>query len=52
MHLLDIGGGFTGESKLSDLFDETANVISDTLSREFPINYVENLEIIAEPGNN
>jgi len=50
MHILDIGGGFPGCSKPVVSFDEIANVVSHTLNREFPVNYVEGLEIIAEPG--
>lgn len=51
MHILDIGGGFPGNSNPTVSFDEIANVISHTLDREFPVNYTENFEVIAEPGN-
>jgi len=50
MRILDIGGGFPGNSNPVITFEDIANVVSHTLDREFPINYVENFEVIAEPG--
>lgn len=50
MNILDIGGGYPGTSNPVVSFDEISNVISHTLDNLFPVNYVENLEIIAEPG--
>ena len=50
MRLLDIGGGFPGVANPIVSFDEIAETINLAIDREFPVNYVENLEIIAEPG--
>lgn len=50
MNILDIGGGFPGTANPEVSFDEMANVINKTLEKEFPVNYIDNLEIIAEPG--
>jgi len=50
MHILDIGGGFPGNSNPAVSFDDIASVVSHTLDRDFPVGYVENLDIIAEPG--
>lgn len=50
MQLLDIGGGFPGVANPIVSFNEIAETINLAVEREFPVNYVENLEIIAEPG--
>lgn len=47
MHLLDLGGGFPGNSGTEDYFAEIASAINRTLDEHFPDDTVR---IIAEPG--
>ncbi|CAF0778663.1 unnamed protein product [Rotaria sordida] len=48
MHLLDIGGGFPGNTGTEDYFSEISAAINKTLEEHFPDN--GNIRIIAEPG--
>ncbi|XP_012813617.2 ornithine decarboxylase isoform X2 [Xenopus tropicalis] len=48
MRLLDIGGGFPGDSESRPTFEKFAEVIRISLDQSFPCN--EDVQIIAEPG--
>jgi ornithine decarboxylase len=48
MHLLDIGGGFPGNTGTEDYFSEIAAAVNKTLDEHFPDD--GNIRIIAEPG--
>ncbi|XP_031752790.1 ornithine decarboxylase-like isoform X1 [Xenopus tropicalis] len=48
MRLLDIGGGFSGNSEFRPTFEEFADVIRQSLNQYFPNN--KEVEIISEPG--
>jgi ornithine decarboxylase len=48
MNLLDIGGGFPGNTGTEDYFSEIANAVNQALEEYFPED--ENIRIIAEPG--
>ncbi|OCT57050.1 ornithine decarboxylase isoform X3 [Xenopus laevis] len=48
MRLLDIGGGFPGDSEFRPTFEEFAEVIRHSLNQYFPNNM--DVEIISEPG--
>lgn len=48
MRLLDIGGGFPGDSQAAITFDEIAEVLNLALDQYFPED--EGVRIIAEPG--
>lgn len=48
MNLLDIGGGFPGNSGTEDYFAEIATAINAVLEEHFPAD--GNIRIIAEPG--
>jgi len=48
MNLLDIGGGFPGNSGTEDYFSEIAAAVNKSLDEHFPEN--GNVRIIAEPG--
>ncbi|XP_041438120.1 ornithine decarboxylase isoform X2 [Xenopus laevis] len=48
MRLLDIGGGFPGESEFQPTFEEFAAVIRQSLNQYFPND--QDVEIISEPG--
>lgn len=48
MRLLDIGGGFPGDSNASITFEEIAEVLNTALDQYFPEE--EGVHIIAEPG--
>jgi ornithine decarboxylase len=48
MNLLDIGGGFPGNTGTEDYFSEIANAVNQALEEYFPVH--ENTRIIAEPG--
>ena len=48
MHLLDIGGGFPGNTGTEDYFSEIAQAVNKALDEHFPDD--GNVRIIAEPG--
>jgi len=48
MNLLDIGGGFPGNSGTEDYFHEIATAVNKAIDEHFPEE--ENFRIIAEPG--
>lgn len=48
MNLLDLGGGFPGNTGTEDYFAEIAAAINRTIDEHFPED--ENVRIIAEPG--
>jgi ornithine decarboxylase len=48
MHLLDIGGGFPGNTGTEDYFSEIATAVNKALEEHFPED--GNIRIIAEPG--
>ena len=48
MNLLDIGGGFPGNSGTEDYFAEIAAAVNEALDAHFPED--GNIRIIAEPG--
>lgn len=48
MHLLDIGGGFPGNSGTEEYFAEIATAINATIDEHFPND--GSVKIIAEPG--
>lgn len=48
MTLLDIGGGFPGNTGTEDYFAEIASAVNKALDEHFPEN--EEVRIIAEPG--
>jgi len=48
MYLLDIGGGFPGNTGTEDYFSEIAAAVNKTLDEHFPDD--GNIKIIAEPG--
>ena len=58
MHLLDIGGGFPGDSNGTELFNSISKEINKSLDKFFPQTYFDELngtdekklKIIAEPG--
>lgn len=47
-HLLDIGGGFPGESGTCKLFEEMCSIINIALDKYFPTDC--GVDVIAEPG--
>ncbi|XP_047428294.1 ornithine decarboxylase-like [Mugil cephalus] len=48
MRLLDIGGGFSGNSVFQETFEDFSEVINESLDKFFPPD--SGVEIIAEPG--
>jgi ornithine decarboxylase len=48
MTLLDVGGGFPGNSGAAVTFDDVATVLGDVVDELFP----KNVRVIAEPGKN
>lgn len=48
MNLLDLGGGFPGNSGTEDYFHEIATAVNNAINEHFPED--ENIRIIAEPG--
>jgi ornithine decarboxylase len=48
MHLLDIGGGFPGNTGTEDYFSEIAAAVNNALDEYFPEDGI--VRIIAEPG--
>jgi ornithine decarboxylase len=48
MNLLDIGGGFPGNTGTEDYFSEIAQAVNKALDEHFPED--GNIRIIAEPG--
>lgn len=48
MNLLDIGGGFPGNTGTEDYFGEIAKAVNAALEEHFPDD--GNIQIIAEPG--
>lgn len=48
MNLLDIGGGFPGNTGTEDYFAEISAAVNNTLDEHFPDD--GNIRIIAEPG--
>ena len=48
MYLLDIGGGFPGNTGTENYFAQISTAVNRALDEYFPIN--ENFKIIAEPG--
>lgn len=50
MYLLDIGGGFPGDTTAKISFELIAETINKCLDMYFPANSNEKLEVIAEPG--
>lgn len=58
MHLLDIGGGYPGDSNGSELFNMISEEINNSLEKYFPHEYFDQingidekkLRVIAEPG--
>lgn len=50
MYMLDIGGGFPGDSKARVSFEAVAERVNKAIETHFPSNSSEYVEIIAEPG--